>query len=472
MNPDIPSLAPAPEKGTAGESRKKERRKNRPETDVMLPQEEASRRHEEARLWNLAAGIDEALNQRMILRNIETESEDGPQNARVMEALRNSPITDRREVGEPGVNATEAITVETEFGETVRAYLKPQNGELDLILMADPRTGNNRPYRVIKSLDANGVMQTEYKPFHGRKSNELLNHLEARAGLDDLTRLELADHYGIQPHEMPLNPAEVGLRSIDPGHASRAEYAASAIDRLTGLGVIPNTALREENGTLATVQEAAPGGPPTYEDVVALLEKGPAHPGAKSFMRLACMDYLINSTDRHLNNLFYDPATQTFSGIDNGYSNGYSRTVNIPGPDGRSQPTNVPVDPYHSYPMEIAEIHEDWFLDDEAVNGLKALFDEIKNHLAFLEGKMDPAQAKDLPPRVKEGHAFKALNDTYSLLHERTGPDGKLLEASKKIAKKEVTEFLRRLNSLIVHRRPPKLPQQYHARAGLAAAVE
>jgi hypothetical protein len=121
--------------------------------------------------------------------------------------------------------------------------------------------------------------------------------------------------------------------------------------------------------------------------------------------------------------------------------------------------------------MEITEQHDDWFLDDEAVNNLKNLFDEIKNYLLFAENKLEPTAANKLPRHVREGMAFKALNDIFSLLHERTGPDGQIKPSSTKIASREVTEFLRRLNHLIVHRRPPKLPQQYHSRVGIAKAL-
>lgn len=453
------------------EGKRPEKKKKKAETDVMLAPEEAARRHEEARLWNLASGIDEALSQRAILQDIENDTCEGMETGRRMEALRDCPIADRQEVGEPGVNATETGTVETEMGESVRAFIKPQNGELRITIRPDRFSGKNRAYRALQVVGADGVMRTEYRPFTGRKANELLDYLERRAANDQLTVMELAAHYGIAYEESPLDQAETGLRIIDAGHGARAEYAASAIDRLTGFGVIPNTALREDKGTLATVQEGAAGAPLTDDQTAEFIEQGPRHPGAKSLMRLACMDYLLNSTDRHMNNFLYDPAAHTFKGIDNGYSNGYSHTVDAPGPDGRNRPTNVPLDPYLSYPMEIAEQHDDWFLDDEAVNNLKNLFDEIKDHLLFAEGKLEPAAAKNLPPRVREGLAFKALNNTYSLLHERTGPDGKIKASSTKIANREVTEFLRRLNHLIVYRRPPKLPQQCHSRVGIAEAL-
>jgi len=453
------------------EVKRPEKKKKRPETDVMLEPEEAARRHEEARLWNLASGIDETLGQRAILRDIENTTSEGMEKGRRMEALRDCPIANRQEVGEPGVNTTETGTIETKMGESVRVFIKPQNGELRIALRPDQFSGKNRAYRALQVIGANGVMRTEYRPFTGRKANELLDYLERRAADDQLTVMELATHYGIAYEESPLNQAEIGLRVIDAGHGARAEYAASAIDRLTGFDVIPNTALREDKGTLATVQENAAGAPLTYDQTVEFVKQGPRHPGAKSLMRLACMDYLLNSTDRHMNNFLYDPATHTFKGIDNGYSNGYSHMVDVPGPDGRNQLINVPLDPYLSGPMEITEQHDDWFLDDEAVNNLKNLFDEIKNYLLFAENKLEPTAANKLPRHVREGMAFKALNDIFSLLHERTGPDGQIKPSSTKIASREVTEFLRRLNHLIVHRRPPKLPQQYHSRVGIAKAL-
>lgn len=437
-----------------------------PEITPALPPGEAALRFEHAHIWNLAAGVEENLEQVSVRRDVARGTDEGLRTIQAVNALREVELKQGGGIVQLTNEVAQCI-VRLDDGREIAAYVKSELGELSFFI--DPQTG--RLMRNVSKI-SDGILVTQVQPHDESKHAERLAYAERRAHERDITRRNIARCYGIAPNDVALSLDKLNIRNMDSGRAYRSEYAAGALDRLVGFGVIPPTALREKDGSFATAQAGAPGEPLSDEEAKRLLEIGPAHPGGKSLMRLGCFDYLIKSTDRHMNNFFYDPVTRQFSGIDNGYANGYAQAFNIAGPDGRVQKTEMPVDSYLSFPMEIAEQHEDWLLDDEAVDQMRALFDEIKNHLLFTEGKMDPAAAAALPEHVKKGAAANALSDTYRLLHERTDEKGGIIPASSVIARKEALEFLRRLNHLIVHRKPPFMPDYMQSRAGLKHVFE
>jgi len=437
-----------------------------PEITPSLPPGEAERRIDHARTWNLAAGIEKGLQQVCILQDIAQGTHEGLRTTQAVNALREVPMDSSGNMVQL-TNEITSGTVRLDDGREIAVYAKSENGELAFFI--DPQSG--AMMRVVRRME-NGVQISEIRPHEEENYSGRLLYARQRAKYQEANRRNIARYYGIAPEDVPLSLEKLNLRSMDSGRAFRAEYAASALDRLTGFDIVPPTALRETDGAFSTVQAGAPGEPLDDEETKSLLEKGPAHPGAKSLMRLACFDYLIKSTDRHMNNFFYDPATHRFSGIDNGYSNGYSMAAEFTGTGGDTERHDFTADPYLSYPMEIVEQHEDWLLDDQAVNQLKTLFGEIKNHLLFAEGKMSAEQSAALPEHVKQGAAAKTLSLTFRLLHERVDEQGNVTPASAAIARKEAMEFLRRLNYLIAHRKPPQLPDHLQTRAGLKHVFE
>ncbi len=419
---------------------------------------ERARRMDQARIWNLAGDIEEALRQIALRRDLEQKKTRGLETAKIMDALRESPIEELGPVGEPGINQVETGLVQTDDGRKIRGYLKPQYGEKVFILDKQTQQAKSVVYTI-----ENSVLRRYEVPFIGSEKKDYDEAAVRRTGENPQVREWAGELYGIDADKVPLDDDEFVIRHVDSGHAFKAEYSASAQDRLLGFDVVKPTALRELDGQMATFQEGIDGEPITLEVLNAVIDKGPAHPGAESLMRLACLDYLNGATDRHANNLFYDKKKRKFWGPDNGFTNGYSRLAEVPGPDKKMQVVTVPLDPYYSFPMEIVQLHASWFLDDEAVQSMKNLFNEVKQYLLMVEG-MGP---DNLPDSIKQGAAYHALNNIYKLLHEKLGLDGRPTEESRAIAKKEVIEFLKRLNYLIVNRKPPDFPQDIHTCVGM-----
>lgn len=174
-------------------------------------------------------------------------------------------------------------------------------------------------------------------------------------------------------------------------------------------------------------------------------------------MRLACLDFLTLQTDRHPANLFYDKKKKCFSGIDNGFANGLTKKDKIPAGEDQME-MDLPVNQYTSVPMQlINNIPKEWQLDQAALDQLKGLFENIKNHLRYSEGLMEPAEADSLPDHVKQGRDAKIISDGYRLLHERRNEQGEVIPETTLIAKKEAQAFLERLNYLLIHKRFPRL---------------
>ena len=275
----------------------------------------------------------------------------------------------------------------------------------------------------------------------------------------------VAAYYGIKPEEVPLDEDTMSSRAgLEKQSSAVHEYVVSRVDQLFNFGVVQLTELRAEEGNIdiASVQlgvistdEKEPARPVTKKLFAEILAKGKDHPGAKSLMRLACLDYLVKTLDRHPNNVFYDPVSHQFSGIDNAASFGLSYKSERVDKSGEKVVTQGPLDNFASVALESISKDEEWFVDDEALESMKEVYNNIVQYLRvredFKHGKM--------PLEAFFGEADPAIQDSLRA-------DGKEIKyisqlfrqmfRNEKIAAKEAIEFAQRLREVIVDRRPPQ----------------
>lgn len=348
---------------------------------------------------------------------------------------------DRTEsVGEPGVNDIERHI----FGER-QAYVKGQTGEA--------------LYK-IKEGTTSTVVKLEWdkkrKQWVERENPDL--SIEALAHYADTDEKreqyinEVADFYGIPPSEVPIlkakgMPVRIG---IEAGRGPINEYGVSRVDQLLNFGVVPLTVIREsEDGNdLRSIQEAVPSADPdnrtremTPDDFKDLLLLGPAHPGAKSFMRIAALHELVGASDGHVGNVLYDPVAEKFYAIDNGLSFGLSRQM----ADGH----RLPIDSLISIPLEVVAKFKDWKLDDEAIENMRQLYDSLANYADLRRQQPDTLEGMEMKDRekVEKGKEARALSDLF-----------KLVFGHDKIADVELGSFLVKLKKMIENGRPSPNP--------------
>jgi len=396
-----------------------------------------------------------------------------PENSRRMEILNSGREIDRQTVGDAGVNA---ITRRTYEGTPpLTAYVKPQSGESgfrydaasDSVIQIK-RHCDKKTHRLVTT------EQTYAKGGSGDPVEEqIVNAFRARSQNFATLKQNIADYYGLAPDEIELNGTEFTPRyGVDRGKTLIREYTASRLDRIFNLGVVPLTALRAENEVhidpktgkqttilenieLVSVQEAAPGKALDAAAYREILAQGPKHPGAKSFMRIACLDYLMKSLDRHNENILYDPATQQFSAIDNGLSMGLSQkgVGNKPGE----------LDPLRSIPLSVVLKHANWKLDPEAMASLKQFHDKTLAYLQRREELLRNAQKRAGKPlsaeligqeideeieREQGGQEFKYLTKLFRMQY-----------GHEKVAQRECLEFIIRLRQLLQTGRPPDISE-------------
>ena len=337
-------------------------------------------------------------------------------------------------VGEPGMNAITRRTYEgKEGGPGAIAYVKPESGETTFEYDEVADTLFDVRYHPDKK---SGKMQKIRRPSKREDAQNIVALFKSRAEVGQLT----AERYGITPEELVLHtPEEMTLRyGVEARSTALREYAASRVNELLNWDIVPLTVLRpEEDGQdMASVQEAVPAADPKIppkttdaDNLEDILDLGAEHPGAKSFMRIACFDYLIKSTDRWNENIIYDEVAEKYYAIDNGLSLGLSLVY---------KGENQPADPYTSIPMEIVQEHSDWKLDTEAITELQRFHDETTEYLAQLE--------KGGADETKKDVGIKHLTSIFRLLYDH-----------EKIAKEEALDFFKRINYLLQNGRPPTL---------------
>ncbi len=338
----------------------------------------------------------------------------------------------------------------------VTAYVKPQLGETSF--RYDPLNGAANT--ITKYFDGTTErLETQQELYASPHSSDpasllLVQHFHERQENISALKLQIAEHYGIKPKDVPLSEEDFSpRRGVDAGASAIREYSVSRIDNLLGFDTVPLTALRleEDSSDLASVQQALiPEDPQQplmeldkniFKDIG---DKGPKHPGARSLMRIACLDYLVKSTDRHPGNVLYDPAAKKFYAIDNSLSLGLCKS------DEKGESRML--DAYRSTPLEAIQQHDDWILDDEAVNNIKQLYTSTLKYLELrqIRPELDMAKLEELSShehaRATGGTEIKFITDLFRQLY-----------GNEKIASREGLEFFQRLEYLIKHRRPPKI---------------
>lgn len=263
--------------------------------------------------------------------------------------------------------------------------------------------------------------------------------------------------YGINIEEVPLPKDTVTMREgVEPGNSALRETIVADIDLIAGLETAPITTARADDLTedVLSVQEGIVNQheqpPPhglTHELITAINKQGKEHPGAQSFMRIACLDYLVKSNDRHINNILWNPTTKTFHAIDNGFSLGLSRAKS------ETDPTLEPITPFRSAAMELIQKKNDptWLLDDEATARLKYVYEAMQKYLQIQEdlARLPSSEREPLSRKLirnEKGGEAECIVDLFRLLFK-----------NERIADAEIKMFCERLKYLIEHRRPPIL---------------
>lgn len=253
-------------------------------------------------------------------------------------------------------------------------------------------------------------------------------------------REEIAAAYGISPEEVHLDPEDFGPREgIPVGDSAVREWGASRVDSILGLNVVPPVALRSESGgaDMVSVQEGvkAYGGELSTmakSEFDAIARDGARHPMAESMMRMAVLDYLIKSSDRHPRNLMSSSGGRTLSAIDNGLSFGLSKKTN----DGKV----VPVDEFRSLPMEASQSYNQWA---RSRGGEEWKLDAI-SHKALSDVLEEWKKAKS---GGEIGPAVRTLSQVFRVVYGE----------NVAISKVEVRQFFDRLEHVVANGRPPDM---------------
>jgi hypothetical protein len=408
----------------------------------------------------------------------------------------------RKSIGEAGVNG---IT-KREYGEkeSISAYVKPQAEEASfrydaavdgVIKTQKVFNSETQQMETIDSVEAKGgKTYEEYLrkiPDEWLKGSEnpeqrrqelakdeydyrrgLVSAFKTRSEYQPTLRAQVAQRYGISPEEVPMTEGVFGPREgIGVNKSAVREYTASRIDKLLGFNVVPVTVLRAEKNEadrvvdVSSVQEAiVPTDPDEplqtleqnlYEE---LLAKGEGHPGARSFMRIACLDYILGSLDRHEKNILYDPKTQEFGAIDNGLSGGISREVEHTAADGTAQTIVETLDPIRSIPLEVVQQIPDWQLDDEAMKNVKFLYERTAHQPAASEIQAAGAAHTEGTSESRIGALIEeTLGEHETYLSDLL----RLQYENDKIAHIEAQAMLERIGHVMQHGRPPNMKLGY-----------
>jgi predicted DNA-binding ribbon-helix-helix protein len=399
-----------------------------------------------------------------------------PERQKRIESLNSGDeVGDREAIGDGGVNAISRRRYEGQ--PPITAYVKPQSGETAYRydqasqgVIKVSRHWDDKQHKLVVSETAFATSGSG-----DQIEQNIVDNFRYRSENHDTFVQQMADFYRIKPEQVPYSGERFSPRyGVDSGKGAIREYTASRVDAMLGLNVVPLTALRAEhevrtdpktgktsvgleNVDIASAQEAAPGKPldvATYREV---LSQGPNHPGASSFMRIACLDYLLKSLDRHNENVFYDPATHQFSAIDNGLSMGLASGEQA---GGRPQET----DPLRSIPLSVIMQHPGWQLDDEARASLQKFHDSAIKYLTRREELKKRAQERAASgtitiegigqeideelEREESGKEIKYLTKLFRLQYENTA-----------IADREGAEFILRLRKLLKEGRPPQIAE-------------
>lgn len=445
--------------GPESQQRQQEREAREAETEPVPPPKpklpeayvkEKNRRREIQEILTEANELDEELKKHFL-----TTSETGSLTASIDKIEAIETLSSGEEVVESRKNAAGqenvSVTTRREYaGDPPRiAYAKPQSGEP--LYGHDDQTGksfkilrvfkNGKMYERREFLKKTGDTEEENEEFAFRNAKKYL----------PVYKRNIAEAYGIDPSEVPLNEDQFAAHfGIEAGKSTLREYIVSRINEVLGMDVVPLTVLRkEQNGAdYASVQEAVRGSDPEQpprpladEDIERIVKKiqsgDTSSPEVRSLVRIATLDRLVKSTDRHRGNFMIDPVSGEIKGIDNGLSLGLSS---------QTEEGVKPLRPLRSFPMEILNKFPDLKVDDAQIAHLKSFYGDTKEYLAYKEslgkGSFMEEKAKEAEMQIK-GEKFRYISKLFRLLH-----------GNEKIAQAEAKEFFRNIAYVIDHGRP------------------
>jgi len=411
----------------------------------------AKYRHETERTANLTADIENKLDSVLTdSKNIDA--------LYYRKALREAPIVSRSNISSGSNNSVEQVILESDKKGELIAFAKNETGETFYLIDSEQKV-----FKLLQTVNENGEAEIYRVTITGELKSQIEKLLIERSKSESRRRLDIASHYDIPMDTVPVDENIMGLKYMDRGHAVRSEYVSSVIDNLLNLDASQQTALRIENGNLTSFQLNAPGEELTSNALDNFLENKSKCAGAKSLMRLACLDFLIKQADRHINNIFYDEKSQKYSGIDNGGANELSVDGEVSLPNGETYKMGMPVDTYISIPLDMVYMDEEWQIDKEAYEKMHELYFNILSYIKYINGEFSPEESSQLSEHIRHGRDAKIISDSYRLLHERLDETGKPIPETTKIAKHEANEFMKRLMYLITYKRPPNLKKEHHS---------
>lgn len=439
-----------------------------PAAEALLAGNEQSR--EASRQLSHARRLDAWVLRSLRRRGEFTEGVE--EDVKTYRTLAEGAVRFRSPTGDPGVNSTEEVSLVRNDGQGMEhqtfGFSKCQRGERTI----GWDQGTGELYEMKPYIDVDGKLTIKREPLVATASDTEARRVRVQKDGEYLQYwyqsrpqnvARLAKVYGIKPEEVPFPMTEVGYRHVDQGHAARAEVVAYTLAMAIGFNEVPMTVLREDAGEIASVQEAKAGVAlaKSGEGLMVYVE-GPSHPGAASFMRIAALDYLLKSSDRHAGNLLYNAKNKEFVAIDNGYSLGYSVETGD---------RHYPLDVSLSVPMETVQLYPNWKLDEDTHAELTRVLAEIDEYEAIQRGERSADELDALPEAVREGMVARMIMRSFRLLHEREDADEQVIPATREIAKKEARLFVERLRTLVALGRPPEIPADYRKDLGIKKAA-
>ncbi|MFH1621230.1 MAG: hypothetical protein ABIB04_04050 [Patescibacteria group bacterium] len=373
----------------------------------------------------------------------------------VLNILDSGEITDTKRVTEATANAVERCITKSEKGDLV-GFLKQQRGQEMLKIV------NGELFSVIRTPQKDGTIKETLRPVKSDRRQVLERLSEIRAKTMPGIIKSLAMTYDVPVEALPFREGELNLKLMDTSHTIKSEVAFSALATIIGFDEIPPTVLKMDSHDLASLQLGVTGQPLDPKKYMELCEVKSKGDEQNSLARLACLDYLGKSSDRHPNNIRYDDETGHYFGIDNGYSLGLSEKNSDQSASSTHGMKRVPIDKYLSLPLEIVEQNPTINLSEKDRAKLKQVWDDIKTYLAYRKGALDKEEIDALPDAVKNGVAAHAIGDIFRFLHERVDENNKVIPDTKKIAKQEADDFIAKLYEISQTGRPSNLGKSLH----------
>ncbi|MEK7473771.1 MAG: hypothetical protein AAB668_03555 [Patescibacteria group bacterium] len=461
--------------------------------------------------------------------------------------LMDGAIASKGPIGEPGVNVTEVGTILDErTGETVKAVIKPASGEQTFFYDAEAKEGKIVSKRTapLKELERVTTSIVDEEDLEREKASLLEQGYDTEAVETTLNRRRsdmrrqqefvrvntetfpdgaavLAKEYGVDIKTIVgLYLDEAGLtaeevedswllgeepfweevkqrleftyRQNQPagwGHAR--EFVFSQMDKLLGFGVVPETVLRAEKDKtgkpqeIMSVQKLESARELTDDELEGLWALDTSHPLAKQLTRIATLDYLLGSSDRHGGNFLlsgedldepiYDSQTHTWAekelslvGIDNAYSLGLglpASTREFKEAGLLSEGLTLRGEPHVSVPLEYVRL-KNAELDEEALDGVRDMYEKIllygKERPKFKQlqekyrinpASMTPDETALYQKMETVGEYPKYVTELFRLAFRSDGLD----PGREKIVQIELDAMLERCAYLLKHKRPPHM---------------